>query len=230
MRQSGDHVRDTPPRGLRQRRRPRRRHRPPHARTAGRVRARAAAPLRAERMGGRAAELVREFHDLTAGTSLAGEEEVVCHNDLSPRNTVYRGEEPQPVAFIDWDMAGPGRRVHDVAHVCWQYAGLGPLIADPADAARRVRLICDAYGLRERGEVVETILWWQDRCRRGIERDAAQGLAYAIRLREQGAVAQVRACHDWVAEHRAGFERALRQIEGVAASAGCPGEGSSIGT
>ncbi|WP_431929821.1 phosphotransferase, partial [Nonomuraea jabiensis] len=160
----------------------------------------------------RVAELVREFHDLTAGTSLAGQEEVVCHNDLSPKNTVYRGEEPRPVAFIDWDLAGPGRRVHDVAHVCWQYAGLGPLIADPADAARRVRLICDAYGLRERGEVVETILWWQDRCRRGIEQEAAAGLAHAIRLREQGVVEQVRACHDWLAAHRAGFERALRQV------------------
>jgi hypothetical protein len=29
-------------------------------------------------------------HDLTAGTPLAGAAETVCHNDLSPRNTVYR--------------------------------------------------------------------------------------------------------------------------------------------
>ncbi|MEV4108545.1 phosphotransferase [Nonomuraea sp. NPDC049695] len=158
----------------------------------------------------RVAELVREFHDLTAGTAPAGDEEVVCHNDLSPRNTVYRGEELRPVAFIDWDIAGPGRRIHDVAHVCWQYAGLGPAVEDPADAARRVRLICDAYGLRERGEVVETILWWQDRCWRGIAADAAAGMAYAVRLREGGAVAHVRACHDWVAERRPMLERALR--------------------
>ena len=55
----------------------------------------------------RVAELVREFHDLTVGSPLlagaddgqgadgAGGEsvdgaEVVCHNDLSPKNTVYR--------------------------------------------------------------------------------------------------------------------------------------------
>ncbi|MGW7130500.1 hypothetical protein ACWGIA_19415, partial [Streptomyces bobili] len=52
------------------------------------------------------ARLVREFHDLTAGTPLAGDQEVVCHNDLSPRNTVYqrsRGE-LRPAAFIDWDL------------------------------------------------------------------------------------------------------------------------------
>jgi len=63
------------------------------------------------------AGLVREFHDLTAGSTLAGAAEVVCHNDLSPKNTVYRdlGTGLQPVAFIDWDLATPGRRVHDVA-------------------------------------------------------------------------------------------------------------------
>jgi hypothetical protein len=38
----------------------------------------------------RLAGLVREFHDLTAGTPLAGGAEVACHNDLSPKNTVYR--------------------------------------------------------------------------------------------------------------------------------------------
>ncbi|MGH3392526.1 MAG: phosphotransferase [Actinomadura sp.] len=71
----------------------------------------------------RAATLVREFHDLTAGTDLAGDQEVVCHNDLAPKNTVYRdlGTGLRPVAFIDWDLAAPGRRIHDIAHVCWQY-------------------------------------------------------------------------------------------------------------
>src|SRR5262245_58072108 len=74
------------------------------------------------------AQLVRQFHDLTAGTPLAADQQVVCHNDLSPRNTVYRdlGNGLRPVAFLDWDIAAPGRRVHDVAHMCWQYLGLGP--------------------------------------------------------------------------------------------------------
>ncbi|UBU15834.1 phosphotransferase [Nonomuraea gerenzanensis] len=163
----------------------------------------------------RVAGLVREFHDLTAGTALAGDGEVVCHNDLSPKNTVYRdgGAGLRPVAFIDWDIAGPGRRVHDVAHVCWQYAGLAPG-ADPEEAARRVRVICDGYEAAGRGavvrrEVVPGVLWWQDRCRRGIEADARAGLPHAVRLRAAGVVEQVRAAHDWVARHRGVLERGL---------------------
>lgn len=106
---------------------------------------------------GRVAELVREFHDLTAGTPLAAGREVICHNDLAPKNTVYRdsGSGLAPAAFIDWDLAAPGERIHDVAHVCWQYLGLGPGVADPAAASERMRLICDAYGLpgRHRAEL-----------------------------------------------------------------------------
>jgi hypothetical protein len=53
----------------------------------------------AERSLARAAVLVREFHDLTAGTELAGGGQVVCHNDLAPKNTVYQdlGEGLEPV-------------------------------------------------------------------------------------------------------------------------------------
>jgi hypothetical protein len=79
------------------------------------------------------AALVREFHDLTAGTPLAAGAEVVCHNDLSPKN----------------------------------------------------------------------ILWWQDRCWRGIDAKAAVGDPAMIRLRDAGAAQSVRDAFDWVSGHRA---------------------------
>jgi hypothetical protein len=104
------------------------------------------------------ARLVRQLHDLTAGTPLAGPAEVVCHNDLSPRNTVYRDT---------------------------------------------------GYGLEDRTRLVETILWWQDRCRRGIESGAAAGDPAMTRLRAHGAAADVRAAHAWVATHRAELEAAV---------------------
>ncbi|MFJ5987396.1 phosphotransferase [Lentzea sp. NPDC092896] len=148
------------------------------------------------------ARLVRRFHDLTAGTPLAGDQEVVCHNDLSPMNTVYRGG--RPFAFIDWDLAAPGARVHDVAHMCWQYLDLGPAVDDLATTCRRLRLLCDAYGLTDQSQVVKTILWWQDRTATGIESDPA-----LVRLRDSGAARSVRRAHAWVTGHRAELEAAL---------------------
>jgi hypothetical protein len=155
----------------------------------------------------RVAELVREFHDLTGGTPLAGDAEVVCHNDLAPNNTVYSrdGAGLRPVAFIDWDLAAPGRRIHDVAHVCWQYLGLGPG-AEVGPAARGIRLICDAYRLDGRDEIVDVIMWWQDRCWRGIQAGAGASDPAMVRLRDGGAVREVRAAFEWVAAHRSELE------------------------
>jgi Phosphotransferase enzyme family len=160
----------------------------------------------------RLAELVREFHDLTAGTELAAGGEVVCHNDLSPKNTVYRdsGAGLRPVAFIDWDIAAPGARIHDIAHVCWQYLDLGPDIADPAEGGQQIRVICDAYGLAGRDRLIDTILWWQDRCWRGIVARAAAGDPAMARLRDTGAVTEIRAAHAWVTRHRAILTAKLR--------------------
>lgn len=155
--------------------------------------------------------LVRQFHDLTANSPLAGVQEVVCHNDLSPKNTVYRdsGQGLRPVAFIDWDMAAPGRRIHDVAHMCWQYLDLGPGISDASDAGRRVRLICDAYGLDERGQIVDEILAWQDRCWKGIESTAAEGDLAMGRLRDAGVPMAIQLVSAWVSEHRLAIETRL---------------------
>jgi hypothetical protein len=158
-----------------------------------------------------AARLLRRCHDLTAGTALAAESEVVCHNDLSPRNTVYRdyGTGHLPVAFIDWDLAAPGRRIHDVAHMCWQFPGLGPDVTEAAEAARQMRLICDAYGLADRGPLIDTILWWQDRCWRGIEAAAASGDAAVARLLAAEAPKWVRLDRAWVAANRTVLAAAL---------------------
>lgn len=136
----------------------------------------------------------------------------MCHNDLSPKNTVYRdlGNGWAPVAFIDWDLAAAGERIHDVAHACWQYVHLAPEVTDVTRTARRLRLICDAYGLVDRAGLVDTVLWWQDRCWRGIEAGATAGEPAMVRLRDGGAAAEVRAAFAWTEAHRADLEAELR--------------------
>jgi hypothetical protein len=109
----------------------------------------------------------------------------------------------------DWDLAAAGPRIHDVAHMCWQYLDLGPSIADPADAVRGLRLMCDAYELVDRDGLVETIMWWQDRCWRGIKAAAATGDPAGVALLAGGVTEKVRAAWAWVADHRDDLEAGI---------------------
>ncbi|MFD2796752.1 phosphotransferase [Promicromonospora vindobonensis] len=156
------------------------------------------------------ARLVRELHDLTAGTELAGDAEVVCHHDLDPRNTVFRRgvSGVDPVAFIDWDIAGPGRRIEDVAHLVWQFVPLGPG-TDVSRAARALVTVRDAYGPLDRSELVPTALWWQHRCADGIDAGARAGEPAMVRLAELGVPHAVRQQAAWTAEHAEELARLL---------------------
>ncbi|MDT5280621.1 MAG: hypothetical protein QOJ20_1816 [Mycobacterium sp.] len=149
-----------------------------------------------------------EFHDLTAGTPLAEDQEVVCHNDLSPKNTVYAGRGAQAIAFIDWDIAAPGQRTHDLAFCCWQYTEVGQ--PDLHLALDRWRAICDGYGPTDRSALVATVLWWQDRTWRGIEAAAAAGDGPMSRLVELGVPADIRQAHDWVTANADVLELAVQ--------------------
>lgn len=149
------------------------------------------------------ARIVRELHDLTAGTRLATGGEVACHNDLDPRNTIYRRDDDLlvPVALIDWDLAGPGRRVHDLAHLCWTYTGINPT-ADPDLVRHRIHVCLEAYGWTGTpGEVVGAMLWWQDRCHRGIRAEADAGDRTMQALVADGVMDAVRGDYHWTLEH-----------------------------
>ena len=63
--------------------------------------------------------LLRSYHEAVSGFELpsgidwfhepvSGSRMVVCHNDLAPKNTVFR--EGRPVAFLDWDLTAPPHR------------------------------------------------------------------------------------------------------------------------
>ncbi len=52
----------------------------------------------------------------------AGDRPVICHNEVGPYNTVYRGG--RPVAFIDWDCAAPAPPERDIAYAMWRFVPL----------------------------------------------------------------------------------------------------------
>lgn len=119
-----------------------------------------------------AARLIREFHDATAGTALAGDRQVVCHHDLSPCNVVFRAG--LPVGIIDFDAAAPGERLQDLGMALFLWLNLGTDGPAPVEQGRRIGVFCRAYGVEPSQEVVDAIVdavrakveelraeWWQ---------------------------------------------------------------------
>jgi hypothetical protein len=102
-----------------------------------------------------AAELIRRFHDATGESAIAGQEEVVCHNDLSPCNTVF--VKGMPSAFIDFDEAAPGSRGQDLGYALWLFLDLGAEDIDIHTQGTRIRMMCEAYGVGEPFDAIGAI-------------------------------------------------------------------------
>jgi Phosphotransferase enzyme family len=147
-------------------------------------------PLLSDAQLASAAGLIRRFHDATAGSALAGGEEVVCHGDLGPHNTVFAGDEA--VGLVDWDEdVAPGPRLVDLGHAVWCFADVGESGGPVEEQGRRIHLMCGAYGWDDPGAVVDEIAEMLERAR---DRHARAGRDRAVRVFEE--------LMGWMAEHR----------------------------
>ena len=96
-----------------------------------------------------AARLIRRFHDATAsfvgtGAAQSARIDVVCHNDLSPCNFVFR--DGVPISMIDFDTAAPGDRAYDLGYAAWLWLDIGCPDIRAREQKRRLRLFIDGYG------------------------------------------------------------------------------------
>ena len=121
------------------------------------------------------ARLLRRYHDATLGFvapdpakwafdhSPGRPHEVICHNDFAPYNFVFRAG--VPVAILDFDLAGPGPRLWDVAMAAYWMVPLSfhamdmrpHTEADISNGGRRLTLLCESYGLDCRVGLIETV-------------------------------------------------------------------------
>ena len=173
-----------------------------------------------ERHVAEAARLLRRYHDLVAefrpppGAAWRlvspTEPQVICHNDCTPWNALF--QQGKLAMMLDWDLAGPGSRVWGVASSAAAWAPLysGHRTHTLDQVARRLRLFVDAYGLEERGTLLDTARlyfvhvgrWVDDEARRG---DAGMRRLVAMGVPEGMFVRNV----DWLDRHRGTLEAAL---------------------
>ncbi|MFI0898690.1 phosphotransferase enzyme family protein [Streptomyces sp. NPDC020983] len=155
------------------------------------------------------ADWPRELADPAGGTLL-------CHNDVCPENVVFR--DGRAAAFIDFDLAAPGRPLWDVAMTARYWVP----VLDPATATTqyptapdpfaRLRVLADAYGLPPEDRTALPAL---------VEEATAAGRAFVTARLAAGDPAYVRAHAElggwerwdrlqaWQAAHRERFVAAL---------------------
>jgi hypothetical protein len=135
-----------------------------------------------------------------------GSSQSICHHDLAPYNVVVRGGRLR--AFIDWDLAGPGSHLSEVAFLAWQWVplwqpdssrGLG--WDNPPDISRRINLLLDSYGLSDRSGFIEAVIARVEAQHRGIELQAAKGHPGYARLVDEGHVQNMKQTASYLREN-----------------------------
>jgi hypothetical protein len=143
-----------------------------------------------------------------------GPNELVCHHDLAPYNVVLAGE--RIGGIIDWDLAGPGTALSELAFVAWQWVPLhGPFVTrlvgwqQPPDRVRRLRLLLDAYGLDDRADFINLVVDRIGYNRLVMVRQAAQGHPAYQRLIDQGHLAGMDEALTFLAAHGTSLQDGL---------------------
>lgn len=123
-----------------------------------------------------AAQLLRRYHEATVDYVVPhdadwqyvhpnpADHEVICHNDFAPYNLVFNQQ--LPTALIDFDVAGPGPRLRDVAMGAFWFVPLSFVgetersLADLQAGSRRLQLFCQSYGVPSTHELLTMVEGW----------------------------------------------------------------------
>lgn len=181
-----------------------------------------------------AAALLRRLHDVSAryvpaagatwstemadplAASLDPADLVIAHNDVCLENLVYRNE--VAVGLLDFDFAAPGRRIWDLA--CFARMNV-PIDTDddarllgrrgPFDAARRLRIVADAYGVPpDRTAFLDVLAEGVQRGGQFLQRRLDEGNeAFRQMVASTGGMAKFDRRRAWFAAHRDRLAAAL---------------------
>src|SRR3712207_6053838 len=114
-----------------------------------------------------------------------------------------------PSAFIDFDEAAPGSRSQDLGYALRLFLDLGAEAVDIRTQGRRIRMMCDAYGLDDGFDAIGAIAQSQqatlERSLGGLRSGGSEGtIAYA-----RDSVRWIRAEMAWLDAHWKELEAAM---------------------
>jgi len=115
--------------------------------------------------------------------------EILCHHDTAMYNLAFDGDELAGV--FDWDVAGPGVPLDDVAMFAWN----SPLLRlgdDPVAAAHGLRVVADGYGGLDPASLLDHVLVRMTQACDRIEQGQRAGDPGMLRLGEIGEPASTR--------------------------------------
>ncbi|RLQ90059.1 aminoglycoside phosphotransferase family protein [Planomicrobium sp. Y74] len=113
--------------------------------------------------------------------------EVLCHNDFAVYNIIFN--EGKPAGIIDFDVAGPGPRLWDVAYTlytCVPLSRYNPTeiggekvyydpLKDSELTKQRIKIFFEAYGEKVAENVLEMVILRLEGLCKTIERKAVEG-------------------------------------------------------
>jgi phosphotransferase family enzyme len=170
------------------------------------------------------ARLLRRYHDAVKGfrpraASIwatadrpLGPGEIICHGDFGPWNVVWR--KGRPVGILDWDFAGPGRPIDDVAYAL-EYCA--PFRDDdsamrwlgysrPPDRRRRIEVFFDGYGGDVPPDIVDQVASRQLLDISRVAQLAVRGVEPQATWVATGLMDELHRRARWTVEHRELFD------------------------
>lgn len=170
------------------------------------------------------ARFLFDYHEATKGFVLpAGLEwafddgsqapgQVICHGDVGPWNVVWC--DGSPVGLLDFDFAGPGDPLLDIAYALEYVA---PFCDDeealrwrayphPPDRRRRIAMFAEAYGLTSTSGLVDAVIERQQLDIAHVRTLSDRGIEPQRTWVEDGMLDELAERVQWSREHRALLE------------------------
>ncbi|MCA0983240.1 phosphotransferase [Halobacillus yeomjeoni] len=138
--------------------------------------------------------------------------EVLCHNDFAIYNIIFKDE--KPVGIIDFDVAGPGPRLWDIAYTLYTCVPLSRVFYSESGEAypykpslharhikHRVQLFFKSYGVAMKKDYIDMVLLRLEGLTQTIQRKAEEGDRAFQEMVDEGHVEHYRKDIEFIRTH-----------------------------